>query len=123
MGNDPVTGFNAARISRVFTLYGIFLPIDRMTGIGLDSINKPNINFIKVLIMAIANVLGDLIAVFLFKSLTLVAVGSVFFIVIGFWVGYYYLDKELSLNFKHIFTRGIDFYKNLYGNLRKGAFN
>jgi len=118
LGTDPVTGFNAATIMRVFSIYGLLLPIDRMTGIGLDSINKPNINFMKVLYMVIANVIGDVIAIFIFKSLTLVAVASIFFTIIGIWVGYYYMDKELSLNYRFIFRRGIDFYKTIYGKFR-----
>lgn len=119
LGTDPVTGFNAATIMRIFSIYGLLLPIDRMTGIGLDSINKPNINFLKVLIMVIANVIGDLIAIFIFKSLSLVAVASIFFTIIGIWVGFYYMNKELSLNYRSIFTYGIDFYKMLYCKFRK----
>ena len=56
LGVDPITGFNTATIVRIFSFYGLLLPIDRMTGIGLDSINKPNVNAIKVLYMVIANV-------------------------------------------------------------------
>ena len=70
----PVTGFNVVNIVRVFSIYGLLLPIDRMTGIGLDAINKPNINALKVLFMVVANIVGDLVAVFLFQSLLLVAV-------------------------------------------------
>jgi O-antigen/teichoic acid export membrane protein len=114
LGIDPITGFNTVTIVRIFSLYGLILPIDRMTGIGLDAINKPNINFIKVLYMVIANVIGDLIAIFLFKSLALVAVGSILFTIIGIWVGFYYLSKELTLNYSHIFTSGIEFYKIIY---------
>ena len=118
LGTDPVTGFNAATIMRIFSVYGLLLPIDRMTGIGLDSINKPNINFLKVLYMVVANVIGDIIAIFIFKSLSLVAVASIFFTIIGIWVGFFYMDKELSLNYRHIFTNGIDFYKIIYGKLK-----
>lgn len=119
LGTDPVTGFNAATIMRVFSVYGLLLPIDRMTGIGLDSINKPNINFMKVLYMVIANVIGDIIAIFIFKSLTLVAVASIFFTTVGIMVGYYYMDKELMLNYRLIFQRGFEFYKTIFGKLRK----
>jgi len=123
LGTDPVTGFNAATIMRIFCIYGLLLPIDRMTGIGLDSINKPNINFIKVLYMVIANVIGDVIAIFIFKSLSLVAVASIFFTAIGIWVGFHYMDKELSLNYRYIFTRGIDFYKMLYFKLKNSLID
>ena len=98
---------------RVFSIYGLLLPIDRMTGIGLDSINKPNINAIKVFVMVLANIIGDCIAIFIFQSLLLVAVASILFTLIGIWMGMYFLDKELSLSYKEIFSSGIDFYKSL----------
>jgi O-antigen/teichoic acid export membrane protein len=113
LGNDPLTGFNATTIVRIFTLYGLLVPIDRMTGICLDSINRPDKNFIKVLWMVIANIIGDLIAVFIFKSLALVAVASIFFTLIGIWIGFRFLDKELHLELIQIHYKGIAFYKSM----------
>lgn len=131
---DPVTGFNVVNIVRVFSIYGLLLPIDRMTGIGLDSINKPNINALKVLFMVIANIVGDLIAIFVFKSLLLVAVASIIFTLVGIWLGMYFLNKELTLSYKNIFSSGINFYTALlnkandtvfvgYINMRKKRIN
>lgn len=118
LGIDPVTGFNTVLIVRIFSIYGLLLPIDRMTGIGLDSINCPDKNAIKVFIMVVFNVIGDLIAVFIFKSLALVAVGSICFTLIGVWVGYYFLNKQLSLSFSKIFSEGITFYANMQAKLK-----
>jgi O-antigen/teichoic acid export membrane protein len=114
---DPITGFNAVSIVRVFSLYGLLLPIDRMTGIGLDSINKPNINALKVLFMVIVNVAGDLIAIFVFKSLILVAVASILFTLLGIWIGMVFLNKELSLHYNEIFIQGAKFYKSIFHKL------
>ncbi|MEM0575479.1 lipopolysaccharide biosynthesis protein [Flavobacterium polysaccharolyticum] len=110
---DPQTGFNVVNIVRVFSIYGLLLPIDRMTGIGLDSINKPKINAIKVFVMVMANIIGDCIAIFIFQSLLLVAVASILFTLVGICMGMYFLDKELTLNYKEIFSSGINFYKTL----------
>ncbi|MEI6682009.1 MAG: hypothetical protein WCO44_05250 [Bacteroidota bacterium] len=118
MGTDPVTGVNTVNIVRIFSLYGLLLPVDRMTGIGLDSINRPDRNFIKVLIMVVANVIGDLVAIFIFKSLPMVAVASIIFTAIGVWVGYRFLDRELKLEQRVVFTAGIDFYKEMYAKLK-----
>ena len=114
---DPVLG-STVNIVRIFSLYGLLLPIDRMTGIGLDSINKPQMNFIKVLIMVIANVIGDLIAIFIFKSLPMVAVASIVFTAIGVWVGYFFLDRELHLEPRYVFSSGMIFYKDIYIKFR-----
>jgi O-antigen/teichoic acid export membrane protein len=122
LGTDPVSGFNAATILRIFCLYGIFLPIDRMTGITLDSMNKPSYNFIKVSWMIIANVIGDLIAIFYFKSLNLVAVASIFFTIIGIGFGFLFMRKVISLKILSIFSYGLNFYKMIFERLSKKSF-
>ena len=119
LGTDPVTGANPVTIMRIFSIYGLLLPIDRMTGIGLDSINKPGKNLMKVTFMVIANVIGDLIAVFIFKSLLLVAIASIVFTLIGVWVGFYFLDKEIHLNYQKMFSSGLEFYQNMYEKVKE----
>ncbi|MDP5157664.1 MAG: hypothetical protein NWQ07_03690 [Flaviramulus sp.] len=111
---DPETGFNVVNIVRVFSLYGLLLPIDRMTGIGLDSINKPQINALKVFVMLVANIIGDLIAIFIFKSLILVAIASIFFTLLGIWLGMYFFNKEISLSYREVFRSGLKFYFGLF---------
>lgn len=118
-GTDPVTGANAAHIVRVFAIYGLLLPIDRMTGVGLDSINRPGRNLIKVMVMVITNIIGDLIAVFLFKSLLAVAIASILFTLIGVLIGFYYLDRDLDLNPAGIVKQGSRFYIDSYHKIRK----
>ncbi len=118
----PVTGFNVVNIVKVFSIYGLLLPIDRMTGIALDSINKPNINAIKVFFMVISNVIGDLIAIFVFKSLILVAVASIAFTLIGIWMGMYFLNRELTLSYRDIFSSGIKFYKELFNKATNNRY-
>jgi len=115
-------GFNVVNIVRVFSLYGLLLPIDRMTGIALDSINKPKINAVKVFIMLFANILGDLVAIFIFKSLMLVAVASIVFTAIGIWMGMYFLTKEIPLSYKEIFSSGIKFYLSMFNKITKHRY-
>jgi Na+-driven multidrug efflux pump len=67
--------------------------------------------------MVVANIIGDLIAVFVFKSLLGVALATVIFTVIGVIVGYYYLDKEISLNHKLIWIEGWNVYKDKYASI------
>ena len=115
---DPVTGANTATIVRIFSIYGLLLPFERMTGIGLDSINRPDLNFQKVMLMVVANIVGDLIAVFLIGSLEAVAVGSVLFTLFGVWLGYYFLDRELGIERTKVFTSGYEFYRLVYCKIR-----
>ena len=118
VGVDTLTGVNTATIVRVFSLYGLLLPLDRMTGVGLDSMNRPDKNLIKVGFMVITNVIGDLIAVFIFKSLIAVAIASIIFTLFGVLIGFYFLNKEMKIESRLIFSSGISFYKNIYMKIK-----
>jgi len=109
--NSETTTFNIVALVRIFSVYGVLLPIDRMTGIGLDSINKPNINAFKVIIMLATNVIGDLIAVYVFESLEIVAVSTLIFTSVGIVLGAYFLNKEFNFSTIEIFKSGNRFYK------------
>ena len=98
---------------RIFSFYTLLLPIDRFTGVALDSLNKPKFNFYKVLIMASANIVGDIIAVFWFKSLEAVAVVTVLFTITGIIAGFAYLNKVIHVQHKYVFSEGILFFKDL----------
>ncbi|MEM9077115.1 MAG: oligosaccharide flippase family protein [Bacteroidota bacterium] len=104
-------------IFRVFTAYIMLLPIDRFTGVLLDSINKPKLNLYKVLVMTSANIILNLLAVFVFESLVAVAVGTVLFTIMGMIMGFYYLKKEIQVESKHIFSESLVFLKNLKTHL------
>lgn len=73
-------------------VYGIMLIPDRLTGIALEAAGKPHLNTLKVSLMAIANIVGDLIAVLYFQSLIGVIFATVSFVVIGVTVGYRLID-------------------------------
>ena len=121
LGIDPITGVSTVLIFQVFALYGLLLPIDRLTGVALDSINRPKKNFYKIIFMVVANVVGDLIAVFVFESLLWVALVTVLFTIIGVIVGYKYLNDEIGIKFGRIFTEGWKIFPELIRN--KGKFN
>lgn len=55
---------DSQNIFRIFCVYGLFMSIDKLTGVTLDSINNPKRNFLKVVYMALANIIGDIIAIF-----------------------------------------------------------
>lgn len=114
LGIDPITGASTAAVFQVFALYGMLLPIDRMTGVGLDSINKPKKNFYKIIFMVSANIIGDLIAVFIFKSIMAVAIVTVIFTLLGAIIGFKYLDNELQLKQKLIWIEGWKVYLNKF---------
>ncbi len=100
-------------IFRIFTVYTLLLPVDRFTGVLLDSINRPKLNLYKVIFMTLSNIVIDVVAVFLLESLVAVAIGTVFFTLLGIFLGFYFLRKEIQIESRHILPEGIFFFKNL----------
>jgi len=100
-------------IFRIFTFYTLLLPLDKFSGVALDSINRPSINLKKVIVMTAANVAIDLIGVFVFQSLEVVALGTILFTLIGIGIGMRELKKQLQVQPRYIWTEGLAFFKNL----------
>ncbi|NHM07411.1 oligosaccharide flippase family protein [Flavobacterium sp. CYK-4] len=111
--------FDIVTLVRLFSIYGLLLPIDRMTGIGLDSVNKPHINAVKVIIMLAINIMGDLVAVFIFKSLAAVAIATLLFTTAGIVVGAYCINKEFDFSIIEIFKSGNRFYANIWNQFNQ----
>lgn len=107
-----------------FIIYGLMLPIDRFTGVALDSLNKPQKNFYKIIFMAVANIIGDFIAIFgmhyFFPELSIgtlllfVAIASIVFTIIGLVIGFNFLKKEIQVNYKDVYISGFKFYINQF---------
>ncbi|MBN2747794.1 MAG: oligosaccharide flippase family protein [Bacteroidales bacterium] len=100
-------------IFQIFTVYGLILPLDRISGVALDSLNAPKSNLIKVIFMASVNIIGDLVAIYVFDSLFLVALVTVLNTIIGLIMGYYYLNKIVKIEFLQFFVMGNRFFIDL----------
>ncbi len=100
-------------VFRIFCIYGLMLPLDRMLGVALDSLGYPRLNMYKVMVMAALNIAGDLVMVFVFESLSGVALVTLFFTLIGLYFGDRYLKRYLEIRLWQIFPYGIKFYTEL----------
>ena len=111
-------------IMQMFIIFTFLLAIDRFTGISLDALNKPDKNFYKTIAMTSANIVGDLIAVFVIHAifpelsvvfiLICVSIGTIGFEIVGMALGMYFLNKEITVKYAPIFREGFLFYKELY---------
>lgn len=103
-------GFEASiPILQVFSVYLILLPLDRYLGILLDSIGKPQINTIKVFVMATLNVLGDWWVLSHDGSLVWVATVTLVHTSVGIVFGLYHLRHQLGTPYvflQQTFRRG-----------------
>lgn len=91
-----------ASIFRILILFGLFLPVNRMTGIALDAMQLPKQNFYKVAVMAIINIVGDVLAIQYTGSLNVVAFVSVLNAATGAWIGWWLLKRSGFMASAHL---------------------
>ncbi|MGX5819040.1 lipopolysaccharide biosynthesis protein [Chitinophaga lutea] len=96
----------ATGIVRLILLSAFLFPIDRFTGVTLDMINKPNVNFYKNLLKLILNITLDLVFVLLYNDVLSVALASVLNLVFAVIFGYYFLHKYLPMQLSDIWNAG-----------------
>ena len=83
---------------QIFVIAMILIPLDKFLGVSFDSINKPNVNAIKVWIMVSTNVVGDILAITLIGELWAVAVVTVINILFGISFGLWRHPLLRSIN-------------------------
>jgi O-antigen/teichoic acid export membrane protein len=101
---------------QLFALYTAILPLDKFSGIMLDVIDKPQLNFIKVLLMLFVNVVGDILAIYYFKSLTAVAIVSTLTFITGTLYGFIMISRHIKISFTNVFVSG---YYDIYTKLKQ----
>lgn len=98
---------DSAYLLRIFIIYAALLPLDRFSGVTLDIINKPHLNFMKTLIMLGVNIIGDLVALHFFGEVWGVAFVSVFTFLSGIIIGHSLLQRYLPYRFLAILGTGV----------------
>lgn len=97
---------DSAILLRVFASYMAILPLDKFAGVMLDTINKPNLNFYKVMIQLAVNISGDYVGIAIFGNLESVAFVSTATFMAGMAFGYYQLNKHMGIRFSNVLVYG-----------------
>ncbi len=87
---------SSASFFRVFAIYSLFLPADRFIGVAIDSLGMPQVNTLKVFLMVLVNVIGDIIALQLTQEPLAVAIVTVVTVLTGVIVGAYFLRSSFN---------------------------
>ncbi|WP_247232482.1 oligosaccharide flippase family protein [Telluribacter sp. SYSU D00476] len=90
----------SAILLQVFAVYSLLLPADRLIGVTLDSLGRPRFNTIKVVLMAVFNIIGDIVVLHVWADPVPVAVVTIGTVVLGVVFGGVVLrsvfDSEVS---------------------------
>jgi O-antigen/teichoic acid export membrane protein len=101
----------SAILLRFFASYMAILPLDKFAGVMLDTINKPNLNFYKVMIQLAVNIVGDFLAIMIFGNLESVAIISTATFIAGMAFGYTQLNKHMGIKFSNVLIFGWNEFK------------
>jgi O-antigen/teichoic acid export membrane protein len=96
----------AANIFRILLAFSIIAPADRFFALTIDVINKPQINFYKLLVMVATNIIFNYIGLRLFPNAYGITVSTFAPILVGLLTGYYVMNKWQPFSFWNIFTVG-----------------
>ena len=96
-------GVQAANVYRLYMTFALLFPADRFAALTLDVINKPQVNFYKILVMVAANIIGDFTGILIFGNVYGVAFTTFLPILIGALIGYYHLRKYEPFKFFDIY--------------------
>lgn len=96
-GSDYLT---AAPVIQVFVLAALIAPLDRLIGLGLDSVGRPSVNMTKVLLMLACNVIGDIWVISVWGTLPAVAMVTFAMNSIGMLYGVWKLGDTTTLSWR-----------------------
>ncbi len=91
--DGTMAGLQAANIFRLSMIFALFFPADRFFAVTLDVIHKPQINFIKVLIMLVVNLVTDIIGIMILGNVYGIIVATIFPTLTAVLIGYFAIVK------------------------------
>jgi len=94
IGGGKYLGTQAANVFRLFLAFSLLYPADRFFGLTLDVINKPIINFYKVLVMLAINITFDVLGIYLFGNVYGAALSTAVWVIAGVAMGYWALNTK-----------------------------
>jgi O-antigen/teichoic acid export membrane protein len=116
IGGGKYIGTQAANVFRLFLAFSLLYPADRFFGLTLDVINRPRINFYKVLVMLAINISMDFLGIHLFGNIYGAALSTAIWVIAGVIIGYWALNKYQKFSFWGIYSLGFSESKLLLSN-------
>ncbi len=90
----------AVPVIRVFVVAAFLFPVDRMIGLGLDSLGRPDVNLAKVMVMLACNIVGDIWVLTVWGSLGGVAAVTIGMSLVGLATGWFVIQPMARLSWR-----------------------
>lgn len=110
LGGGKYMHTEAANVLRIFMCVALFFPADRFISLTLDVIHKPQVNFYKILIMLVVNLVAAVLGAYFLQNIYGVVLASFFPVVVAIIIGYRALQQYFRFGFFQMYISG---YKDL----------
>ncbi|MET4082111.1 O-antigen/teichoic acid export membrane protein [Pedobacter sp. UYP30] len=115
---DTVAGGMAVVIFRLYLSFSLLSPPDRFMAVALDAIHKPQVNFYKLIVMLLINLITDVIGVYIFGNVYGIVVVTVFPVLAAILISNHHLQKYARFSWLSVYTLGYTALRELiYQNL------
>ena len=109
---------DGALVLRLFMIQGALIPLERYSGIGLDTIGHPQANLLKVVLMLLVTLTGDTLALILFQSVAAVAFVSIVTFCVGLGAGFWLMSRYVPVSLAEAIGSG---WRDVFGRLKRIA--
>jgi O-antigen/teichoic acid export membrane protein len=106
VGGDAYKNNEAPNLFRLFMVISLLFPADRFFALGLDVIHQPKINFYKILVMLVVNVIAVFVGISLYHSVYSIAIATVFPTLVAIFMTYAPLNRYFQFSFWSIYVVG-----------------
>ena len=108
IGGEKYANSDAVNLFRIFMSIAILYPMDRFFSLTLDVINKPQVNFYKILIMVASNLVADYVGILIFHSVFGIAWANLVPVLIAIVISYVYLNRFYKFSIFSILKVGLE---------------
>lgn len=106
LGGKNYVDNEAPNIFRLFMAMAVLYPADRFFALALDVIDRPKVNFYKIIIMLIVNLVAVVIGIAIYHSLYSIVIASFFPTVVAIFITYRPLNDYYKFNFWSMYVSG-----------------
>lgn len=91
---------------RIFMVIALLYPADRFFALALDVIHKPKVNFYKIIVMLIVNIITVIVGMYIYHSIYTIAITSLFPTLVAIIMTYFPLYKYSKFSFRSMIAIG-----------------
>lgn len=106
VGGAQYTANEAPNLFRIFMLIALLSPADRFFALTLDVIHQPKVNFYKIIVMLVVNIIAAFVGMAIYHSVYSIAISTIFPTIVAIVMTYRPLNRYFNFSFWNMYVVG-----------------